>query len=289
MMRKLFLVSCLPLVLGLFTFITSAFKQQETHPAVNTLETLNAMVKAIVNIKTLRYDLQRNERVKGKMNFTESKVKLQVSPRKLYIAVGVQEVLWIEGTNGGNALINPGSFPYVNVNLDPMGSLMRKNQHHTINELGMDYLGSILKAAMQHYGDKIEKYIVFLGEEKCLGRTCYKLAASFPDFSWESYTFKKGETILSVAKKRNISEYMILENNPQYSWFDGGAEGQVLKIPTAYSKSILLMIDKEYMLPISEKIFDDKGLFESYEYSNLKVNVPIAAEEFTKEYKDYHF
>ncbi len=49
------------------------------------------------------------------------------------------------------------------------------------------------------------------------------------------------------------------------------------------------MIDKELMLPISEKIYDDKGLFETYEFNNLQVNTPIAAEEFTENYKDYHF
>ena len=63
----------------------------------------------------------------------------------------------------------------------------------------------------------------------------------------------------------------------------------MIQVPNVYAKIILLMIDKEYMLPISEKIIDDKGLYETYEYFNLKVNTPNAPEEFTKEYKDYKF
>lgn len=250
---------------------------------------LNSILKAINETKTLRYELHRNERVKGKMSYTESKVKMQVLPRKLYIAVGIQEVLWAEGTNEGNALVNPGSFPYMNINLDPMGSIMRKNQHHTIHELGMVYFGDILKRGIKRYGSNIDNYFVSLGEEQYIGRNCYKFSISFSDFAWAPYTIQKGETLITIAKRMNLSEFMILEKNPELSWYDDVREGQIIQIPNVYAKTILLMIDKEYMLPISEKIFDDKGLFESYEYHKLKVNTPIASEEFTKDYKDYNF
>lgn len=277
------------IVLACVCLLFTSFSPEHHIRTSGSLNMLNDILKAIANVKTMRYDLQRTERVKGKMNFTESKVKLQVSPRKLYISLNGQEVLWIQGANNGNALINPGTFPYVNISLDPMGSLMRKNQHHTINELGVAYLGDILKGGIKRYGDKLEKYFVFLGEEKYMGRTCYKLSVSFPDFGWENYTIQKGENILTIAKRLCVSEYMILENNPKVSWYDDVKQGQVVKIPNVYAKIILLMIDKEYMLPISEKIIDDKGLYETYEYFNLKVNSPIAPEEFTKEYKDYKF
>lgn len=266
-----------------------SFNNKKTSKKHDAAEMLNGILKSISNIKTLRYDLQRNERVKGKMNFTESKVKLQVSPRKLYIAIDGQEVLWIQGANNGNALINPGTFPYINLNLDPMGSLMRKNQHHTIHELGMEYLAEILKEGMKQYGEELYKHFVIMGEEKYMGRTCYKLSVAYPDFAWLPYTVKKGETILSIASRLHVSEYMILEKNPATSWFDDVKEGQVIQVPNAYAKLFLLMIDKELMVPISEKIFDEQGLFETYEFFNLQVNSPISDEEFTEDYKDYNF
>lgn len=266
-----------------------SFNNKKTSKKHDAAEMLNGILKSISNIKTLRYDLQRNERVKGKMNFTESKVKLQVSPRKLYIAIDGQEVLWIQGANNGNALINPGTFPYINLNLDPMGSLMRKNQHHTIHELGMEYLAEILKEGMKQYGEELYKHFVIMGEEKYMGRTCYKLSVAYPDFAWLPYTVKKGETILSIASRLHVSEYMILEKNPATSWFDDVKEGQVIQVPNAYAKLFLLMIDKELMVPISEKIFDEQGLFETYEFYNLQVNSPMSAEEFTEDYKDYNF
>lgn len=272
-----------------FSLILPSFSYIQPKVQIGSVELLNAILKSISNAKTLRYDLQRNERINGKMAFTESKVKLQVSPRKLYIAINGQEVLWVQGSNNGNALVNPGTFPYINVNLDPMGSMMRKGQHHTIHELGMEYLAEILKNGMKHFGDQLNKHFVVLGEEKYMGRNCYKLSAAFPDFSWEAYTVKKGETIITIASKLHVSEYMILEKNPQASWYTDVVEGQVIQVPNAYAKLFLLMIDKEYMLPISEKIFDDKGLFESYEFFNLQVNSAISPEEFTENYKDYHF
>jgi hypothetical protein len=280
--------------LGLFILLISigllstSFKNNagETY---DSIEMLNNILKSISNVKTLRYDLQRSERVKGKMNFTASKVKLQVSPRKMYISIDGQEVLWTEGTNNGNALINPGTFPYINLNLDPMGSLMRKNQHHTIHELGMEYLAEILKNGMKHYGEELYKHFVVLGEEKYMGRLCYKLSVAFPDFTWNPYIVKKGETIITIASKMRVSEYMILEKNPEAGWYNDIVEGQVIQVPNAYAKLFLLMIDKELMLPISEKIYDDKGLFETYEFYNLQVNSTFSPEEFTKSYKDYHF
>lgn len=270
-------------------FLLTSFSSKRSEKPPGSIEMLTGVLKAISAVKTLRYDLQRNERVKGKMNFTESKVKLQVSPRKLYIAIDGQEVLWIQGANNGNALINPGTFPYINLNLDPMGSLMRKGQHHTIHELGMEYLADILKYAMKQYAETLNKDFVILGEEKYMGRTCYKISIAFPGFTWLPYTVKKNETILSIANKLHVSEFMILEKNVNAGWYNDITAEQVIQVPNAYAKLFLLMIDKELMVPISEKIYDDKGLFETYEFYNLQVNSLMNAEEFTEDYKDYHF
>ena len=250
---------------------------------------LNEIIKSIANVKTLRYDLTRNERVNDKILLSESKIKLNVSPRKLYISMKTQEVLWIEGKNNGNALINPFTFPYINLNLDPMGALMRKNQHHTIHELGMEYIAEIIKNGMKHYGVMLYKHFVIMGEEKHFGRNCYKLSATFPDFKWLPYTVKKNETIISIANKFSVSEFMILEKKQGATDYKDVKEGEVILVPNVYAKLFFVMIDKEKMLPISVEIFDDKGLFESYEFYNLQVNSTILAEEFTEDYKAYHF
>jgi hypothetical protein len=275
-------------VIALATALISFHKRENT-AQISSKELTSKIFEAIDNVKTLRYNLQCNERIKGRMQHTESRVKLQVSPRKLYLSLKGPEVLWIQGQNGGNALVNPGAFPYINLNLDPYGSLMRKDQHHTIHEMGFHYLQAILKDGIRRSGDKMEKYFVVLPDEKHNGRDCYKLSIAFPDFEWVNYTIKKGENLNTIARKLHVSEYMVLENNPKISWYTDVKEGQVIKVPNAYAKLSLLLIDKEYFLPVNNKVFDDKGLFETYEYYGLQVNSPMQQEEFSKDYKDYNF
>jgi outer membrane lipoprotein-sorting protein len=151
------------------------------------------------------------------------------------------------------------------------------------------YLADILKDGMKRAGDKWEKYFVLVGDEKLNGRNCYKLAISFPDFAWVSYTVKKGENLTTIARKLRVSEYMVLMNNPKISWYNDVKEGQVIQVPNAYGKLTILLIDKELLVPVSNKVFDDRGLFETYEYHDLEINTTILPEEFTKEYKDYNF
>lgn len=266
-----------------------SFSLKKTENAGNNRELIQSIFDAVDNIKTMRFNLQCNERIKGRMTHYESTVKLQISPRKLYLSVRGPEVLWIQGQNNGDALVNPGAFPYMNLNLDPYGSLMRKDQHHTIHEMGFQYLADILKDGMKRAGDKLDKYFVVVGEEKLNGRMCYKLAISFPEFAWGPYTVKKGENLTTIARKLKVSEYMVLMNNPKISWYNDVKEGQIIQVPNAYGKLTILHVDKELLLPVSNKVFDDQGLFETYEYHNLQINTPILPEEFTKDYKDYNF
>ncbi len=281
--------------LGLFTVLFSvcislvSFDFSDQKIPTNSQELVKNILTSIANIKTLRYHLQCGERIKGKMHHTQSHVKLQVNPRKLYLALNGPELLWVKGENNGNAYVNPSSFPYINLNLDPYGLIMRKDQHHTIHEMGIHYMGDILKDGLLKAGNNIEKHFILQGEEIYNGRACYRLSIAFPDFLWESYTVKKLETITSIARRLHVSEYMVLEKNPSANWYNDIKEGENILVPNVYAKLTMLLVDKETFLPLSNKVFDDKGLFETYEYLNIQVNPTIAPEEFTKEYKEYHF
>ncbi len=274
--------------LFLFLFLFTSFNKK----SIGNKDLIEKIFNAIDNVKTLKYELQCNERIKGKMQHTESKVKLQISPRKLYLNIKGIEVLWIQGQNNGNALVNPNAFPYINLNLDPYGSLMRKDQHHTIHEMGYQYLADILKYGYKKItdkGEKLDKYFTILPDVEHDGRECYKLSITFPDFAWEPYMVKKGENLTSISRRLRISEYMVLENNPKLGGYNDVKEGDVINIPNAYGKMTLLMLDKETLLPLNNKVFDDKGLFETYEYYNLQMNPFFMPDEFSKNYKGYNF
>lgn len=248
------------------------------------------MVKAIKEVDGLKYNLKITERGRKGYNYYESAVKLNRKPRMLYIYIKGIEVLWTTGTNNGKALVKPNSFPYINLNLDPMGSLMRQDQHHTINEMGFDYFGGIIEYCANKLGDKVDQYFYLDGEERYNNRPCYKLVINNKDFAYTSYTVGDGESITSIARKLFVSEYMIVELNPKFKdYFDILKKGQVIKVPNWYAKNVIIYIDQLYYLPIGVKIYDDKSLFEEYNYFFLQVNPTFEKNEFTRDFKGYKF
>lgn len=253
-------------------------------------EIMTKTIKSIKEVKGLKYHLKITERGKKGYNFYESAVKFSRVPRKIYLYIKGIEVLWVQGTNKGKALVKPNSFPFVNLNLDPMGSLMRQDQHHTLNEMGYDYFGNIIENTMSRMGDKFNDVFILGGEERVNNRLCYKVNIENKEFAYVNYTVGDNESITSIARKHYISEYMILEQNPRFNdYFDILKKGQVIKIPTWYGKSVTIYIDKFYHLPISIKVMDDKGLYEEYNYHFLQVNPVFEDVEFTRNYKDYKF
>lgn len=248
------------------------------------------MVKAIKEVERLKYSLKITERGRKGYNFYESSVKLNRKPRMLYLYIKGIEVLWTTGTNNGKALVKPNSFPYFNLNLDPMGNLMRQDQHHTINEMGFDYFGGIIEYCAIKLGDKVDQYFYYEGEERWNNRPCYKLVINNKDFAYTTYTVGENENITSIARKLFVSEYMIVELNPKFKdYFDFLKKGQVIKVPNWYAKNVIMYIDQLYFLPIGVKVYDDKSLFEEYNYFFLQVNPTFEKDEFTKNFKGYGF
>lgn len=257
---------------------------------LTTKEIIYKMVKSIDDVDRLKYSLKITERGKKGYNHYESSVKLNRKPRKIYLYIKGIELLWLSGWNNNKAYVKPNSFPFMNLNLDPLGYLMRQDQHHTINEMGFDYFGSIIEYIALKVNDKFDHYFKLEGEERYNNRPCYKIIIDNKDFGYENYTVGDHESITTIARKLHISEYMILEVNPKLNdYFDILKKGQVLKVPNSYAKHVTLYVDQLYFLPIGVKILDDKGLFEQYDYHYLQVNPKIEDAEFTKDYKDYKF
>jgi outer membrane lipoprotein-sorting protein len=268
-------------------FFSGSLRAQKT---LTAKDIIYKMVKSIDDVERLKYSLKIIERGKKGYNHYESSVKLNRKPRKIYLYIKGIELLWIAGWNNNKAYVKPNSFPYINLSLDPLGYLMRQDQHHTLNEMGVDYFGSVIEYIAKKYDQKFDQYFKLEADERINNRPCYKIIIDNKDFGYENYTVGDNESITSIARKLHVSEYMILEVNPKLNdYFDILKKGQVLKVPTAYAKHVTLYIDQLYFLPISVKILDDKGLFEQYDYHFMQVNPKIDDAEFTKDYKDYKF
>ena len=115
-------ISRISLAITLLAFIC------ESSQAQSALELTKSMFLTVKNAHTLRYTAESNERVNGKLRFESSNFKLQDLPFKIYIYQNIPkkgiECLWVTGKFNGKVKVNPGSFPWVTLNLQPDGDLM---------------------------------------------------------------------------------------------------------------------------------------------------------------------
>jgi hypothetical protein len=253
---------------------------------------LNNVFDKIATIKTLHYQLTYKERVfeTGKYRIDSSSIKYQKLPRRIYIKMSNgAELLWGPDVNEGDALIHPNSFPYFNLSLNPDGYWMRKNQHHSIDQIGFDYFESLVKASITRAANNFDTHFFYTGDLTFKGFQCMEIQVLDPDFKFVPYTVKAGETILTIARSLNLNEYLILKHNPKVSSYTDVKPGQIIMIPSNYGMQVKMYIDKNTMLPVMMRIDDEKGLFEEYDYKRLDLNPDIKQEEFSKSYKDYHF
>ena len=256
-------------------------------------EIAKAMFAKTKSIKTMTYTMRKIERKNGKPVLQVSSAKLNLDPLKVYLRQSEPkdgiEVLYVAGTNNNNALVNPNGFPWFSVNLDPYGSTMRENQHHTLFNSGYDHVISILEHLYVKYNAQIETMTKIDGSIVWENHNCWIVTLSNPYFKYGSYTAQKGETLLTIASKFKLSEHMMLEKNPSIKSYTEPLAGKTLMIPNDYSSKMILYIDKVRMIPLVMKVYDNEGLYEQYEYLSMVINPVIKPEEFKSNYKDYHF
>jgi hypothetical protein len=258
-------------------------------------EVINKMILETRKIETLKFELGRFERVDGKLISEFSSVKLQRKPFKVYLKItksykkfreGV-EVLYIDGERNDQALVNP-PILFWNLNKDPYGNALREEQHHTLFEMGYDHLMNILEYQMGKFSGELKGMLSNKGIELWRDRICWRIEFDNPYFIYKTYTLTKGEGLMLIARKYKLSEYMILEKNSCDSYDDISA-GDTIEIPTDYAKRLVLLIDRDQAVPLCVEVYDEKGLFEKYEYAELIINPVFQPEEFTSSFKDYGF
>ncbi|MCS6904826.1 MAG: DUF1571 domain-containing protein [Bacteroidia bacterium] len=256
------------------------------------VELLQKMIESTRKIQTLSYTQLKWERIEGKLIEEKIEVKLCRKPFQLYIKKHYPdagaEVLY-NGLHNGKVLVSPGSF-LPTLKLDPHGSLMRKNQHHTIFASGFDQLADIFAHLVKKYEGQGAKLVTYQGTEVWNGKKFYKVQLYNPDFRYQTYTILPNENLITIAKKFKLSEHMILELNKDKidDYYDTKAGAQI-KIPIDYAQKAIVLIDQQTYLPLSISIYDDKGLYEKYEFYNLVVNPPFSADTFSEKNKAYKF
>ncbi|MDP2385201.1 MAG: DUF1571 domain-containing protein [Bacteroidota bacterium] len=247
------------------------------------------MLDSIKKIKSYEFNLKALERVeKGEYLSAESYVKLNVYPKALYFRNEKRKisVMYVAGANENKALVKAKALMNATVSLDPFGNMMRKNQHYTIHELGFEYFAKTMTNALLKDKTHISQNLKLIGKKIIGGKPCVGINFEDPNFSYFEHVTEKSESVNSLATKFNVSEYQIRLKNDLNSFYGTIKPGKKLKIPTNYCKRMVMYLDEHTLLPVTITIFDEVGLYENYEYSNIKINKKFTADDFGKFYKD---
>ncbi len=270
------------------TLIPQALTSQQ--PATGSLTTpqlVSHLTTAIASLKSLRATVDARERINTKYITALSSIKLTTKPLRIYLKnqKGI-EVLYVTGQNGGDAWVYPGAFPYVTLSLDPMGALMRRDQHHTTLQVGFGTIAELLEGSEKLQDKAFNRSFKYTGDSTFQRRPCYVLRSDYPQFRYITYKVGKDESLATIAARFGCGEYRIMERN-SLTTSSQLTEGQTLQVPNAYGKRTFVLVDPKSSLPLAIAVYDDRGLYERYEFSNVIANQVIPAEEFTKDYKGY--
>ncbi len=276
------------LLLGLTILFTST-----TISEPSASQIWDQMSAAMQKVNRVSYEMKSKERFHGKYIEKKVRFRLQSNPQKVYgknLGNGV-EFLYVKGWNGNKAYINPNGFPYMNLSLNIYGNRIRNENHHTINHTGFGYMYKLLSSINQRLmrsGKSIASQLEYKGVVNWNGHSCYQIQYYDPNYKYIPYKVKKTETLHDFCDRMNLLEYAVMEaNNMGF-----GAkiyEGKTIKIPNNVAQKVVVYIDRQSNLPIVQKIYDEKGLFEQYEYSKIVQNFKPQSGEWTTSCGGYGF
>ncbi|MCS6789356.1 MAG: DUF1571 domain-containing protein [Bacteroidia bacterium] len=259
----------------------------------DALQILNTMLDRTGTLRTLRYELRKYERIKGKLLSEHMRFKLRRQPFAVY---GYQfsprqgvEVLYPAEPGSQRMLVKPNSFPYLPLTLDPYGDLVLEDQHQTIHAVGFDLVRSLLLSAREKYRSLLTQLVRYDGSFIWDGHKCHKIVLSPPNYRIETYTAQQGENLFQLGEKLKVGWYKIMELNQLKSPNISLKAGQILKVPSDYGKVIRLLIDAERYIPLVVEVEDEAGVYERYEYYGVEVDPPFTDKDFSRNNPEYRF
>jgi len=269
-------------------WVSTSFSQ-----AIDTKTLVDKMLQAIEATPYFECDFHSEERFADRYHKNQLQLKVSVSPKKFYLkAVSPNkgaEILYNPNLFKNKVYINPNMFLVPNVKLKPTHSILLDNQHHTLSNIGFDFFKDVVKNALLRAGDQFSEVFTFTETINWNDKHCYVLIINDSTAGIEQYTVQEDETIFDLCYKLKISEYSIIELNENVKGFWDVKPGMTITVPTSYSPKATIYIDAENFLPVFQLMEDEKGLFEQYEFRNLKVREGFAHNEFEPEFEAYEF
>jgi outer membrane lipoprotein-sorting protein len=278
---KAFLVSIL---------LFAVFQAKAQDPVV-IIDQMRAKIKTI---QKYSFELHTKERFGSDYVTKKLKFNMQESPKKVYMKDMVEgiELLYVKGWNSNKAYINPNGFPWVNVSLSIYDSRVIAENHHTINDLGLGFVPILLngfESTVKKAGKSRSSLYTYLGEVTWNGKACHKIQMLPPStFKYVPYTTDRDQKLMELSRRVVASDYLIKEKNG-LTYTRTIKKGTKLMVPSAYAKKVIVYIEKSTKLPLVQILYDDKGLFEKFEYKNVNLYPKFSSTEWTTDCPSYGF
>lgn len=270
--------------------LSAALQLQAQDPVV----IMDRMKAAINRMNQSSFDLYSKERFGEKYIKKRLTFRVQENPRKVYMKdkdTGV-EMLYVKGWNNNKAYINPNGFPWVNVSLSIYDSKVVAENHHTIHDAGLGFVNVLLngfESTVEKAGKDRSTLYTYGGTVEFDGRPCHKIYMEPPtEFKYVSYTTDSDQSLVQLSRRIVASDYLIKEKN-NISHHRTIKKGTTLQVPNAYAKKVVVYIDKETYMPVVQMLYDERGLFEKFEYTNIRSSPNFSSQEFTTECASYGF
>lgn len=254
---------------------------------ISQAQNVNDITKKILDAcgkaDNISYDFFAFERFDGtKRVNSEVHLRVQETPLKIYAdskKPTVAKLVYIPSVNP-KIHVKKG----LSLRLDLYSKLLMADQHHPVSQAGFGTFKRIIEQSIKSKGftlasPELGSFVKILGSVTYDGKDCWKAEIIDNDYKMVSHTVKPDEkTVWDLGRKYSVPEYKIKSLN---GIGNDLTSGQVIKMPSAYAKKTTVYIDKATYLPIYQKMEDDEGVYEIYEFKNLKTNVKFTDADFT--------
>ena len=163
-------------------------------------------------------------------------------------------------------------------------------QHHVIFDINLGKMGKLIAQPVRTSAEYGEGQIIFHPSEDVDGRPADVIELLYPADAGFMQTVQEGDTLFSVAREWGQDMAVILYNNPGVDGPTDLRAGQSIFIPRYYAPRVVLWIGQEPRLPLKLEIYDGQGrLYESYEHSELRINIGLTDMDFDRTNPEYRF
>lgn len=239
---------------------------------------------AIANARAVQsaaFKIENTERFDGELRTGTQEVRYRQQPFQVWMTFVYPDpgatILYDATANRDKMIYDPVGFPYMKLELDPLGTVARNNNQHTIYEIGFEHIAKLIETVYEgaeavtllpKSSDHVQQVRIISGRK-----------------GFRNYTVGKGESTRSIAQLLRISEYKLVEMNEDVRAYGELKEGMQLLVPEYYALSTIVSIDATSRLPVKLSLTDEVGLLADYTLTDVRLGVDVLQPEIKKKAK----